>query len=30
MAPSQPQQEGHLQKKFSKVTMVGMAFAVLK
>ncbi|KAK0391460.1 hypothetical protein NLU13_0961 [Sarocladium strictum] len=29
MASSRPQQEGHLQKKFSKVTMVGMAFAVL-
>jgi hypothetical protein len=25
-----PAQEGHLQKRFSKLTMVGMAFAILK
>lgn len=23
-------QEGHLQKRFSKITMIGMAFAILK
>lgn len=30
MAHQNVQQEGHLQKRFSKITMVGMAFAILK
>jgi hypothetical protein len=30
MAADTPAQEGHLQKRFSKITMIGMAFAILK
>jgi hypothetical protein len=30
MASHAPAQEGHLQKRFSKLTMIGMAFAILK
>jgi hypothetical protein len=30
MASDAPVQEGHLQKRFSKITMIGMAFAILK
>ncbi|KAF5631622.1 HNM1-choline permease [Fusarium tjaetaba] len=29
MATDAPAQEGHLQKRFSKITMIGMAFAIL-
>ncbi|KAF5562069.1 HNM1-choline permease [Fusarium phyllophilum] len=29
MASDAPAQEGHLQKRFSKITMIGMAFAIL-
>jgi hypothetical protein len=30
MASSSNPKEGHLQKRFSKITMIGMAFAILK